>query len=352
MPEEEKIFPATPRRRRRAKRRGQVAKSQEINSVLVLVGGIILLRFLGYPLFAGLLSISQGIWAKLYYFTSSPQDIFYKMQQVFSQTALLLLPFFLFIVLIAIASNIMQVGFVFSFHPLIPDLNRINPVSGLKRIFSREGLVRLLVSLLKIVIIGYIAYLIVKGELPTIFSLTGQEIGKIFLVSLKLAFKLLLSLSIGMIPLALIDYIWQKRRYERELRMTREELKEELKETEGNPLVKSKIRSLQRQILRSRMMQKVPQADVVITNPRHLAVALQYEREKMNAPIVIAKGAGIIAEKIKEIARKYGVPIVENKWLAQMLYQSVEIGEEIPVKFYQAVAEILAYIYRLKRKKV
>lgn len=352
MPEEEKIFPATPRRRRRAKRRGQVVKSQEVNSVLVLVGGIMLLRFLGYPLFERLLSLSRDIWAKLYCFTSSSQDIYLKMQQAFLQTAFLLLPFFLFIALIAVTSNIMQVGFVFSFHPLIPDLDRINPVSGLKRIFSREGLVRLLISLLKIIFIGCIAYLTIKGELPTIFSLTGQEVDKVLITSLRLGFKLLISLSIGIIPLALMDYVFQKRRYERQLRMTREEFKEELKETEGNPLVKSRIRSLQRQILRSRMMQKVPQADVVITNPQRLAVALQYEREKMNAPVVIAKGAGIIAEKIKEIARKHGVPIVENRWLAQMLYKSVEIGEEIPVKFYQAVAEILAYIYRLRRKEV
>jgi len=348
MPEEEKTHPATPRRRRRAKRRGQVAKSTEINSALVLIGGIFLLRFLGYPLFTGLFSLSRNIWSELFYFTSSSPDIYLKLKQAILHTAFLLLPFFLLIVVIAVATNIAQVGFVFSFYPLVPDLNRINPAVGLRRIFSRENLVRLLISLLKVIIIGYIAYLTIKLQLPVIFSLMGQEVGKIFSATLTLTFNLLLSLCLGIVPLALADYVFQKRHYEKELRMSREELKEEYKQTEGNPLTRSRIRSLQRQILRSRMMQKVPQADVVITNPLHVAVALQYEKEKMNAPVVVAKGAGLIAEKIKELARKYKVPVVENKWLAQMLYKSVEIGEEIPVKFYQAVAEVLAYIYRLK----
>lgn len=352
MPQEEKAHPATPRRRRRAKRRGQVAKSTEINSALVLVGGIFLLRFLGYPLLVGLFSLSRNIWSELFYFTSSSPDICLKLRQAILHTAFFLLPFFFLILLIAIITNIAQVGFVFSSYPLLPDLNRINPATGLRRIFSKESLVRLLISLLKIIIIGYIAYLTVKGQLPLIFSLTGQEVGKIFAATLKLLFQLFLSLCLGIVPLAFLDYLFQKRHYERQLRMSREELKEELKQTEGNPLTKSRIRSLQRQILRFRMMQKVPQADVVITNPLHVAVALQYEREKMSAPVVVAKGAGLIAEKIREIARKSQVPIVENKWLAQMLYKSVEIGEEIPVKFYQAVAEVLAHIYRLKGKGV
>ncbi|RLE12823.1 flagellar biosynthesis protein FlhB [Candidatus Aerophobetes bacterium] len=352
MPQEEKIHPPTPRRRRRARRRGQVAKSMEINSLLVLTGGIVLLKFLGYPLFASLLSLSRNIWSELFYFTSASPDICLKLKQALLHTALHLLPFFLLVAGIALAANIVQVGFVFSFYPLAPDPGRINPVRGLKRIFSTQALMRLLISLLKITIVGYIAYLTVRGQLPVIFSLTGQEIGKIFVTTLRLAFYLILSLCLGIAPLALLDYVFQRRRYERELRMSPEELKEEYKQTEGNPLTKSRIRSLQRQILRSRMMQKVPQADVVITNPVHLAVALQYERERMNAPVVVAKGAGLIAEKIKEVARKHKVPIVENKWLAQMLYRSVEIGEEIPVKLYQAVAEILAYIYRLKGKGI
>ncbi|MCD6575459.1 flagellar biosynthesis protein FlhB [Candidatus Aerophobetes bacterium] len=350
MPEEEKTHPATPRRRRRAKTRGQVTKSLEINSAVVLAGGIFMLKFLGDSFFTKLIFLSKTTWAELFYFTGSSSDVFLKFKQAILYTGFLLLPFFLLLVVIGLAINIAQVGFVFSFYPLVPDLNRINPVTGLKRIFSKEGLVRLLISLLKMGIIGCIAYLAIRKELPLIFSLTGQDIGKIFLVTFELLFRILLYLCLAIVPIAFLDYMFQKRRYERELRMTREELKEEYKQTEGDPLTKSRIRRLQRQILRSRMMQRVPQADVVVTNPVHVAVALQYERKKMVAPVVIAKGKGFLAEKIKQIAKKYRIPVVENKWLAQMLYKSVEVGEEIPVKLYQAVAEVLAYIYKLKGK--
>jgi len=351
MPEEEKSYPATPRRRRRSKRRGQVAKSVEVNSVLVLAGGIFLLRFLGYPLFVKLFCISQTVWSNLFHFASTPQDVYVTFRQLVFYIALYLLPFFLFIFVVALLSNIIQVGFIFSFYPLRPDLNRINPIRGLKRLFSLQAFTKLLISFLKIIIIGFISYLIIKKQLPFIFSLTGGEMEKIFIYTKEIVFKLPLFLCLGAVPLALFDYVLQKRRHEKELRMSREEFKEELKQTEGDPLIKSRIRTLQRQLLKSRMMQKVPQADVVITNPQHVAVALQYDREKMNAPVVLAKGAGFIAERIKEIARRYEVPIVEHKWLAQMLYKSVEIGEEIPVKFYQAVAEVLAYVYRLKKRR-
>ena len=348
----EKTHPATPRRRRRARERGQVAKSAEVNSLLILIGGVFLLHFLGYSMINKLFCFSRIIWSNLSFFTFNPTDIHLKLQQLIFQIAFLLLPFLLGIMIIALIANLAQVGFIFSPHPLTPDLDRINPVSGLKRIFSTEGLVRLLISILKIAIICYLSYLIIRKQLPVIFSLIGQDTGKTFSVATGLIFQLLLYLCIGMAPLAFMDYFFQKRRYEHQLMMSREELKEEYKQTEGNPLVRSRIRSMQRNIARLRMMQKVPRADVVITNPTHIAVAIEYDREKMNAPTVIAKGKGVIAEKIMEIARKNNIPLVENRWLAQMLYRLVEVGEEIPVKLYQAVAEVLAYIYRLKGKVV
>jgi len=154
---------------------------------------------------------------------------------------------------------------------------------------------------------------------------------------------------LGLVPLVVLDYIFQRWEHNQKLRMTRQEVLEEHKQTEGSPLLKSRIRSLQRQVARQRMMQEVPKANVVITNPTQIAVALKYEREKMNAPVVVAKGARLIAEKIKELARMHGIPLVENRWLAQALYKSVEIGEEVPIRFYQAIAEVLAYVYRLKK---
>lgn len=345
---EEKTHPATPRRRRRARERGQVAKSVEINSLLILVGGMFLIRFLGYPMVNKLFYFSRLIWKDLPFFISDFSNINLRLQRLIFGIAFLLFSFFLGIMVVALIANVAQVGFVFSPHPLLPDLNRINPVKGLKRIFSVESMMRLLLSTLKIVVICYLSYLIIVKKLPLIFSLTGQDVGKIFSIARKTIFQLLFYLCLGIAPLSLMDYFFQKRRYEHQLMMSREELKEEYKQTEGNPLVRSRIRSMQRHITRLRMMQKVPQADVVVTNPTHIAVALEYKREKMNAPVVIAKGKGIIAEKIIEIARKHNIPLVENRWLAQMLYKLVEVGEEIPVKLYQAVAEILAYIYRLR----
>lgn len=351
MPEEEKTHPATPRRKRRSRERGQIAKSREINSALVLIGGVCLLKFLGYPLFTGLFHLSQSTWSELFYFTTS-QGICARLKQAILHTAFYLLPFFLFIAVIAALANIIQTGFIFTLHPLRPNLNRINPAEGLRRIFSLQSLVRLLISFLKVIIIGIIGYWAIEGQLPFILSLTGQEVGKIFIQATKFTFRLPLFLCLGIVPLAILDYIFQRRRHEKQLRMSREEFREELKQTEGDPLVKERIRSIQRQMSRSRMMQEIPRADVVITNPQHIAVALRYEREKMNAPVLVARGAGLIAEKIKELAGEHRIPIVENKWLARVLYKSVEVGEEIPVKFYQAVAEVLAHVYSLKRRRM
>jgi len=346
---QEKTEPATPRRQQEARKRGETARSQEINSLLTLVGGLLLLRFLGPKIFGGLSQISAYLWrnASVFPLTLAETHIYFCQEIV--QISQLLLPVILGIMLIGIAVNLMQVGFLFTTFPLTPDLNRINPAKGFRNLFSKQAFIRLLFSSLKIIIIGYLAYTTIRAQLPQLLSLTGKSIGQIFLSLVNSIYQLGLRCILGLVPLAVLDYIFQRWEHSQKLRMTRQETLEEHKQTEGNPLLKSRIRNLQRQIARQRMMQEVPRADVVITNPTQVAVALKYEREKMDAPVVVAKGARLIAEKIKELAREYGVPLVENRWLAQALYKSVEIGEEIPIKFYQAVAEILAYIYRLKK---
>jgi len=355
MPEEtlqEKTEPATPRRKQEARRKGQVAKSQEINSLLVLVAGFFLLRFLGPTMLQKLYRIASFLWGNASIISLTPstvQSYFYQgMWGIFG----LLLPIFLGVVVVGVAANLMQVGFLFSTYSLAPDLNRINPVSGLGRLFSKQALMKLLVSVLKIAIIGYITYITIRDNLPQFFSLMGKNIAQILIFSANLVFQLGLRCCLGIAPLAVLDYVFQRRQHETKLRMTRQEMREELKQTQGSPQVRARIRSLQRQMARHRMMQEVPKADVVITNPTRLAVALKYDREGMNAPVVVAKGARLIAEKIRELAERYNVPLVENRWLAEALYKTVEIGQEIPIKFYQAVAEILAYIYRLKKKNI
>ncbi|CAD7783391.1 MAG: Flagellar biosynthetic protein FlhB [Candidatus Methanoperedenaceae archaeon GB37] len=203
-------------------------------------------------------------------------------------------------------------------------------------------------SIAKIAIVGVVVFSIIKGEISNLITLMDREVGAIFKYLMVVSFKIIIYVAPIMVILAVIDYAFQKWEFERNLKMTREEVKEEFRQTEGDPLVKARIRSLQRQMAKQRMMKDVPKADVIIKNPTHLAVALRYVKEEMHAPKVIAKGAGIIAEKIEEIAKSHGIPVIQNKKLAQALYKMVEIGEEIPAVLYQAVAEVLAYVYRLR----
>lgn len=346
---QEKTEPATPRRRQEARRKGEVVKSRELNSLLILLGGLLLLRFFGPGIFQGLSQLSRYLWRNAFTFPVTLSEIPIHFSRGIVQIGQFLLPVLLGIMLIAIATNLMQVGFIFTSSSLAPNLNRINPVKGMGNLFSKRALIRLLFSMLKIFIIAYIAYLTIRAQLPQLFSLTGKSMGQIFLFLTNSVYQLGLRCVLGLVPLVVLDYVFQRWEYNQKLRMTRQEVREEHKQTEGSPLLKSRIRSVQRQLARQRMMQKVPQANVVITNPTQIAVALKYEKEEMNAPVLVAKGARLIAQRIKELARRHGIPLVENRWLAKALYESVEMGEEVPIKFYQAIAEVLAYVYRLKK---
>jgi flagellar biosynthetic protein FlhB len=215
---------------------------------------------------------------------------------------------------------------------------------------SRQSLMELFKSMAKLVIVGGIAYLTIRGEMDGIRELGRMEVASIAIFILKVILKIFFRVCIVMIFLAAMDYAFQKWQFEQQLKMTKQEIKEEYKHTEGDPLIKSRIRKVQMEVARRRMMQEVPEADVVVTNPVHLAVAIKYDRAKMSAPHVIAKGAEFVAEKIKALAREHNVPVVENKELARSLYRSAEVGDEVPMDFYQAVAEVLAYVYKIKGK--
>jgi flagellar biosynthetic protein FlhB len=222
----------------------------------------------------------------------------------------------------------------------------------MQHLFSWQSLTDLCKSLLKIGIVGCIAWLFVSAEVEPFFALTGQGIEDIAWRLGSSALRLGTQISYALIGLAILDYAWQRWQYEKSLRMTLQEIKEEKKQEEGDPQIKARIRSLMREMARKRMMEEVPKADVVVTNPTHLAVALQYRRQDMLAPQVLAKGAGYIAERIKAVAQEHAVPLVENKGVAQSLFKTVEIGEAIPETLYKVVAEILAYVYRLKPQAI
>ena len=259
-----------------------------------------------------------------------------------------LAPLILAMVGVAIGVNVAQTRGLVSLHLIKPDLGKINPISGFKRLFSMRGFVQLLKSLAKLAVVGLVVYQAISANLDLMLATSRMTLSAGLGQIAQLALTVGLRAALVMLVLAVLDYVYQRRQFYKSLRMTKQEVKEEAKLQE-NPELRGRIRQRMREVAIRRMMAAIPKADVVITNPTHLAVALRYDKGKMQAPQVVAKGQRLIAERIKELARQHGVPLIENKPLAQALYQSVEIGQEIPVSLYQAVAEVLAFVYRLKR---
>lgn len=337
---EERTEQATPRKRQKAREKGQVSRSKELIS-MAATGGVIIAFYLTGDYFIKnlsglmkrLLSLEYGI------------DPFTAMRQSSTEMLLILSPFFALSISLVFISGFLQGGFVMK--PLSLELERINPLSGLKRLFSFSGMTEALKSIFKFLIGGILFYVVIKRSVLLLPSTMAMGLQESWRVSEDLIVRAVLSGFLVFFIIAVIDYVLERWRFERSLRMTRQEIKEEQKETEGDPLIRSRIRSIQREMARRRMMQEVPKATVVITNPTHIAVALLYKREEMDAPKVIAKGAGLIAEKIKEIAIKHNVPVVEDKPLARSLYK-LSIGSFIPEELYKATAKVLAHIYRMR----
>jgi flagellar biosynthetic protein FlhB len=262
------------------------------------------------------------------------------------------LPIMLAIVVVAILANCLQVGAVWSVEPLAPKASKIDPLEGAKRIFSKRSFVELAKSLAKIIIVGWAAFSVLDEEIGRLGQLMYQENVQIMRYLGETSFKVMTRSCYIIAILALLDYLYQRWEFEQNIKMTKQEVKEEFKQTEGDPLVKARIRSIQREMARRRMMEEVKKADVIITNPTHISVALRYDVATMTAPKVVAKGAEKLAFRIREVAQAHRVPLVENKGLAQNLYKSVDIGREIPSELYRAVAEVLAYVYGLKGRSV
>ena len=336
----EKTEEPTDKKRRDARKKGQVARSQELNAAFVLLAGFFVLRLLWEYIYTSIAGYTAYIFSNLAsvsFSTESVMQLFLEMVVLMGKTAF---PVMLGIMILALAVNFFQVGFVISTEKLEPKLDNINPINGFGRIFS----------LFKILIIGFFLYLYLKDEIPFmpyfIYYDLGHSLAEIADKIFTMAFQV-----IGVIMvMAVADYAYQSWQTTQDLMMTKQEVKDEYKQTEGDPQIKSRIKQKQRQMAMSRMMQEVPKADVIVTNPTHFAVALVYEKG-MSAPKVLAKGQDLVAQKIKEIARENRIAIVENKPLARALYDTVEIGGFVPEELYQAVAEVLAYVYRLKKKK-
>lgn len=347
---QEKTEPATPKKRQEARQKGQVAKSPELPSAFILLFSfMILFMFGGFfrERFFGLFTVSFNDYMRMELSQGNVIAIF---RELAMSGVLLLAPLFIGAVVVALVVNYVEVGFLFTTHPLKPSLNKLNPISGFKRIFSLRSLVNLLKSLFKLLIVGLVVFSVLNSKKSGLFALSDMPVEYLFGFAGGITLELGLKIGVALVILAILDYFYQRYEYLKSLRMSKQDIKDEHKKMEGDPLVKNRIREKQRRVALRRMMQEVPKADVVITNPTHYAVALRYDASKMDAPQVIAKGQDYIALKIREVAREHGIVIMENKPLARALYDKVDIGGFVPADLFQAVAEVLAYVYRIKKK--
>ncbi len=348
---QEKTEQPTPKKLDEARKKGDVAKSMEVNSAFSLLFGLLFLWAMSSLFFRQFTTLFYNVMNAGYLTEITQTSVRYYFVQGLIHFGSLVAIFMGGIMLIGIASSLVQVGFLFTLEPLKPKSDRLNPLKGFKKIiFSKRSLEELVKNTIKLVVILYVAYHAIKSYRNDFIPLMDQGAQQVLSFMLMAGLKISFKIGLIFLIVAAADYAFQKYQHTSNLKMTKQEVKDESKQTEGDPKIKSRIRSLQYKMARNRMMQAVPEADVVITNPTHYAVALQYDPEKNGAPRVVAKGQNHLALKIKEVAREHDVPIVEDPPLARALYQAVELEQEIPARFFQAVAEVLAYVYKLKNK--
>ena len=350
--DQEKTEQATTKREEEARERGQVAKSRELPSATILVACLIYFWFGGTGMVKDIMKMMKKTFTAAGTTTIDIHTIQSVMVGVLYDMFIILMPVFIVVTVSSLLASLVQTGFLFSMEAMAPKFSKIDPLKGFKRMFSLQSFVELVKNILKMTAIGVVAWLTIKGEVTNIAPLINQDVYAIMIYVGKVSFKIMMSTCWLLIVLALMDFIYQKWEHAKSLKMTKEEVKQENKQMEGDPFIKNRIRRIQREIARKRMMAAVPKADVVITNPTHFAVAIKYDQESMNAPVVVAKGADFIAAKIKEIAKKNQVPIIENKAVARLLFAMTEVDEVIPENLYRVVAEILAHVYRLKNPAV
>ncbi len=349
----EKTEQATPKKLKDARSEGQVAKSMDLITACMLLGLFLILKiavgFIGNN-FLGVFKESYSniskIEAEVFNVNIAHSYVIYGLKQILLSS----FPIYIISFLIAFILNLVQVKWRPTSKTLRPKFSKFNPVSGMKRLFSKDKIMELLKSVAKVLVLGYVVIDTLKGKWNFLFELYNVSLNQAILLIGSTIIDLGLKISIFFMVIAFIDFAYQKYKFKNDMKMTKQEVKDEYKNSEGDPQIKGKIRQKMREVSQRRMMQSLPEADVVITNPTHLAVAIKYDREVSNAPVVIAKGADFLANKIKDIARENKIEIVENKPLARMLYYNVEIGQEIPEELYQMVAEVLAYVYELQGK--
>ncbi|MFD0711287.1 flagellar biosynthesis protein FlhB [Paenibacillus sp. GCM10027626] len=345
---QEKTERATPKKRSDARKKGQVAKSQELPGAFIMLFAFLSFLMLGGFYKERLLGLFSFIYENKLDQQITGENVIALFSDLLVQGLIVLLPVFAIALIVAILGNYVQFGFLLTGDPLKIKLSKLNPINGFKQIFSMRSLVQFVKNILKLALIGVLVYSTLMNERDYIMQLSSLPVSAIFTYTSGVTVKLGLQIGAVLVVLAVLDYIYQRYEHEKSLKMSKQDIKDEYKKSEGDPLIKGKIRERQRRMALQRMMQEVPKADVVITNPTHFAVALQYDSAKMEAPTVIAKGMDHVALRIREVAKEHGVMTMENKPLARALYDRAELGDTIPADLFQAVAEVLAYVYKLK----
>ena len=343
----EKTELPTDHRRNEARQQGNVARSQDLNAALLMLAAALALSFFGLSILQSFARLIQASLKTVSTAEFTGNDVAARFRVLFEYSLLSVLPVIAVLAGAAILANIVQVGFMVTPEALSPKLNRINPIEGFKRLFSVRAFVRLAGSIAKFAVVIAVAALFIATVIPRLLRLSGVELNVFLTTTHDSVVGLALQLALALLALALLDFTFQKWKHEQDLRMSKQEVREEMKNMEGDPQIRQRRKDAHRKLAQAREMQQVPEADVVLRNPTHIAVALKYDPETMPAPTVVAKGMGVIAERIHRIAAEHGVPVIERKELARSLYKTVKVGQQIPGDMYEAFVEIMAYVYRL-----
>ena len=347
---QEKTEQATPRRIEESRKKGEVARSTELNSAVILFAGLLSLMFFSDWIYQIVSETFKTNISLIPHLSLDAKTV----QEVFRTNGLAILkavsPVMGIIIIAGILINFAQVGAMFTLEPITPNAEKFDFTKGFKRIFSKKTAVELVRDVLKVSIIGLVAFFTIKAELSILHQLADKAIGQILIYAASIALKLGLRTALALFFLAILDFAYQKYEYQQKMKMSVQDVKQEMKEYEGDPQIKAKIKRIQREMSRKRMIQEVETADVVVTNPTHIAVALRYDMANDDAPLIVAMGQRLLAEKIKEVAKQFDVPVIENKPLARSLFELGHIGMQIPSKLYRAVAEVLAFVYKQKGK--
>ena len=348
MADPSKTERATGKKLSEAKNKGNVGKSMDLSQVVSLFTAFIIINMIGYFIYRNLIGNMQAGFTGLAvsdFNINSVSNLFFNN---IKDIVIIISPIMAGLLFVGVLNAYLQTGFRITLEPLKPNISKLNPVSGVKNLFSLKSVMKLVMGIAKVTATGVPAYFIIKHEIVVVQDMTGVGFAGVFVYAWQAIFSIAIKILSILFLIAIIDVIYQKWQWKRSLKMTKQEVKDERKQSEGDEEAKRRIKGMQQQMLRKMMMEDVPTADVIVTNPTHYAVALKYDSMGMEAPAVVAKGMNLVAERIKRVAKEHDIPIMEDKFLAQTLYKTVDIGQEIPAKLYQAVAKVLSYVYKLK----